>query len=70
MVTNPNQEIFFGAFHNDLKVGHFNESLAQKAATLTGEIVARVKCYIKGEESNTKKRTCDARGGGKYEVHD
>jgi hypothetical protein len=27
-VSNPNQEMFVSAFHNGLKVGHFNESLA------------------------------------------
>jgi hypothetical protein len=32
-VSNPNQEMFVSAFHNGLKVGHFNESLAQKPAT-------------------------------------
>lgn len=25
-VSHPNQEMFVGAFHNGLKVGHFNES--------------------------------------------
>ncbi|GAU37228.1 hypothetical protein TSUD_375300 [Trifolium subterraneum] len=29
-VSNPNQEMFVAAFHNGLKAGHFNESLAQK----------------------------------------
>jgi predicted dinucleotide-binding enzyme len=27
-VSNPNQEMFVAAFHNGLKAGHFNESLA------------------------------------------
>jgi hypothetical protein len=27
-VSNPNQEMFVAAFHNSLKAGHFNESLA------------------------------------------
>jgi hypothetical protein len=31
-VSNPNQEMFVAAFHNGLKAGHFNESLAQKPA--------------------------------------
>ena len=48
-VSNPNQELFVGAFQNGLKAGQFNESLAQKSA----------ECYIKGEESNTEKRARD-----------
>lgn len=32
-VSHPNQEMFVGAFQKGLKVGHFNESLAQKSAT-------------------------------------
>ncbi|GAU30655.1 hypothetical protein TSUD_31270 [Trifolium subterraneum] len=36
-VSNPNQEMFVAAFHNRLKAGHFNESLAQKPATLMQE---------------------------------
>jgi hypothetical protein len=27
-VSNPNQEMFVASFHNGLKAGHFNESLA------------------------------------------
>ncbi|WJX77765.1 hypothetical protein P8452_61041 [Trifolium repens] len=60
-VSNLNQEIFLAAFHNGLKARHFNESLAQKPATSMQEIIKRVKCYIKGEESNAEKRSRDAR---------
>ncbi|KAK2365190.1 hypothetical protein QL285_089970 [Trifolium repens] len=60
-VSNPNQEMFVAAFHNGLKAGHFNESLAQKPATTMQEIIKRAKCYIKGEESNAEKRSRDAR---------
>jgi hypothetical protein len=37
-VSNPNQEMFVAAFHNGLKAGHFNESLAQKPATSMQEL--------------------------------
>jgi hypothetical protein len=47
-VSNLNQEMFVSAFHNGLKVGHFNESLTQKPATSMQEIIKRVECYIKG----------------------
>ena len=60
-VSNPNQEMFVAAFHNGLKAGHFNESLAQKPATTMQEIIKRAECYIKGEESNAEKRSRDAR---------
>ena len=60
-VSNPNQEMFVAAFHNGLKAGHFNESLAQKPATSMQEIIKRAECYIKGEESNAEKRSMDAR---------
>ncbi|KAK2445921.1 hypothetical protein QL285_016792 [Trifolium repens] len=60
-VSNPNQEMFVAAFHNGLKAGHFNESLAQKPATAMQEIIKRAECYIKGEESNAEKRSRDAR---------
>jgi hypothetical protein len=53
--------MFVAAFHNGLKVGHFNESLAQKPATSMQEIIKRAECYIKGEESNADKRSRDAR---------
>ncbi|GAU33358.1 hypothetical protein TSUD_364830 [Trifolium subterraneum] len=60
-VANPNQEMFIAAFHNGLKAGHFNESLAQKPATSMQEVVKRASCYIKGEESNAEKRSRDAK---------
>ncbi|KAK2391050.1 hypothetical protein QL285_064544 [Trifolium repens] len=60
-VSNPNQEMFVAAFHNGLKADHFNESLAQKPATSMQEIIKRAECYIKGEESNSEKRSRDAR---------
>ncbi|KAK2392509.1 hypothetical protein QL285_065861 [Trifolium repens] len=60
-VSNPNKEMFVAAFHNGLKAGHFNESLAQKPATTMQEIIKRAECYIKGEESNAEKRSRDAR---------
>ncbi|GAU21317.1 hypothetical protein TSUD_372110 [Trifolium subterraneum] len=60
-VSNPNHEMFVAAFHNGLKVGHFNESLAQKSATLMQEVIKRASCYIKGEESNAEKRSRDAK---------
>ncbi|PNX84238.1 gag-pol polyprotein [Trifolium pratense] len=40
-VSNPNQEMFVAAFHNGLRAGHFNESLAQKPATSMQEINKR-----------------------------
>ncbi|PNX76427.1 gag-pol polyprotein [Trifolium pratense] len=49
-VSNPNQEMFVAAFHNGLRAGHFNESLAQKPALSMQEINKRAECYIKGEE--------------------
>ncbi|WJX92616.1 hypothetical protein P8452_74233 [Trifolium repens] len=60
-ISNPNQEMFVAAFHNGLKAGHFNESLAQKPATSMQEIIKRAECYIKGEENNAEKRSRDAR---------
>ncbi|KAK2442661.1 hypothetical protein QL285_013838 [Trifolium repens] len=60
-VSNPNQEMFVVAFHNGLKAGHFNESLAQKPATTMQEVIKRAECYIKGEESNAENRSRDAR---------
>ncbi|MCI37673.1 hypothetical protein A2U01_0058897, partial [Trifolium medium] len=53
--------MFVAAFHNGLRAGHFNESLAHKLASSMQEINKRAECYIKGEESNTKKRERDAR---------
>ncbi|PNX91269.1 hypothetical protein L195_g047399 [Trifolium pratense] len=40
-VSNPNQEMFVAAFHNGLRAGHFNESLAQKPASAMQEINKR-----------------------------
>ncbi|GAU43737.1 hypothetical protein TSUD_365860 [Trifolium subterraneum] len=60
-VVNLNQEMFVAAFQNGLKDGHFNESLAQKPATSMQEIIKRASCYIKGEESNSEKRSRDAK---------
>jgi hypothetical protein len=60
-VSNPNQEMFVAAFHNGLKAGHFNESLAQKPAETMQEVMKRAECYIKGEESNAEKRSRDSR---------
>lgn len=48
-VSHPNQEIFIGDFQNDLKAGHFNESLAQKSVTTIKEIMTWVEYYIKGD---------------------
>ncbi|PNX65368.1 hypothetical protein L195_g054500, partial [Trifolium pratense] len=56
-VSNSNQEMFVAAFQNGLKIGHFNESLAQKLATSMHEVMKRAKCYIKGEKSNAEKRS-------------
>ncbi|XP_024636363.2 uncharacterized protein [Medicago truncatula] len=63
-VSNPNQEVFVGAFQNGLRAGQFNESLAQKPADSMEEIIARAKCYVKGEESNAEKRARDAKKKG------
>ncbi|PNX84732.1 gag-pol polyprotein, partial [Trifolium pratense] len=60
-VSNPNQEMFVAAFHNGLRAGHFNESLAQKPASSMQEVNKRAECYIKGEESNAEKRQRDAK---------
>ncbi|GAU22813.1 hypothetical protein TSUD_142530 [Trifolium subterraneum] len=60
-VSNPNQKMFIAAFHNGLKAGHFNESLAQKPATSMQEVIKRASCYIKGEESNAEKCSRDAK---------
>jgi len=47
-VSNPNQELFVGAFQNGLRAGQFNESLAQKPADSMEEIISWAECYIKG----------------------
>lgn len=56
-VSHPNQKMFVGAFQHDLKVGQLNESLAQKSASNMDGVITRAECYIKEEESNTKKKT-------------
>ncbi|GAU40790.1 hypothetical protein TSUD_348870 [Trifolium subterraneum] len=53
-VSNPNQEMVVAAFHNGLKAGHFNESLAQKPATSMQEGIKRASCYIKGPNSQSQ----------------
>ncbi|WJX38753.1 hypothetical protein P8452_26381 [Trifolium repens] len=58
-VSNPNQEMFVAAFHNGLRAGHFNESLAQKPAETMQDVMKRAECYIKGEKSNAEKRSRD-----------
>jgi hypothetical protein len=64
--------MFVAAFHNGLRAGHFNESLAQKPAETMQKVMKRAECYIKGEESNAEKRSRDQRerapesGGSRY----
>jgi hypothetical protein len=60
-VSYRNQGMLVAAFHNGLKAGHFNESLAQKPAETMQEVMKRAECYIKGEESNAEKRSRDYR---------
>ncbi|GAU24437.1 hypothetical protein TSUD_364210 [Trifolium subterraneum] len=60
-VSNPNQEMFVAAVQNGLKVGHLNESLAQKPGSTMQEVMKMEECYIKGEESNAEKRCRDSR---------
>lgn len=52
--------MFVGAFQNSLRVGHFNESLAQKSGSNMEEVMNRIDCYVNGEESNMEKRHQDA----------
>jgi len=68
-VSNPNQELFVGAFQNGLRADQFNESLAQKPAYSMEEIISRAECYIKGEESNAEKRARDAKEKGPKRRH-
>jgi len=68
-VSNPNQELFVGAFQNGLRAGQFNESLAQKPADSMEEIISRAECYIKGEESNAEKHARDAKEKGPERKH-
>ncbi|XP_039687770.1 uncharacterized protein [Medicago truncatula] len=63
-VSNPNQEVFVGAFQNGLWAGQFNESIAQKPADSMEEIIARAECYVKGEESNAEKKAREAKERG------
>ena len=53
--------MFVGDFNNGLRVGHFNESLAQKSTLNMGEVMNWEECYIKGEERNMEKRSRDAK---------
>lgn len=54
-ISHLNQEMFVGAFQNSMRAGHFNESLAQKPTSNMDEVINRVECDIKGEESNMDK---------------
>jgi len=63
-VSNPNQELFVGAFQNGLRAGQFNESLAQKPTDSMEEIISRAECCIKGEENNAEKRARDVKEKG------
>lgn len=49
-----------GDFQNGLRVGQFNESLAQKPDSMD-EVIARAYCYIKGEERNVEKKARDVK---------
>lgn len=40
---------------------HFIESFTQRSTTKLVEVVMREKCYIKGEESNAKKKARDTK---------
>jgi len=62
-VTNPNQELFVGAFQHGQKPRQFNESLAQKPAEYMEEIMSRAECYIKGVTQRRKQET--SRSGDK-----
>lgn len=53
-----------GEFQNGLKSGHLNESLAQRPTSSLVEVVIRVECYIKDEESNAKKKAQDIKEHG------
>lgn len=60
-VEHPDQRQFVDAFTNGLRGGQFNESLANRPPTNIQEILARAEAYMKGEESNAKKRHRDER---------
>lgn len=53
--------MFVLAFHNKIKVKHFNEFLAQTPTYLMKEIMVRPKCYIKKEEGSAEKRAKDVK---------
>lgn len=53
--------MFVGAFPNDLRAGHFNESLAHKLVLLMQKIMVRAKFYIKDDDSNATKTTMDVK---------
>lgn len=53
--------MFVGVFQHDLRVGQFNESLAQKSTSNMDEVITREEYYIKGEESNMGKKSRDAK---------
>jgi hypothetical protein len=55
-VTNPNQELFVGAFQNGHRAGQFNESLAQKPADSLEEIMSRAECYSKVKKVRQRRR--------------
>lgn len=48
-----------GEFQNGLMAEHFNESLAHNSTLSLAKVITKVKCYIKGEESNAEKKTHD-----------
>lgn len=50
-----------GMLKNGLKVGLFNESLAQKPTLSLAKVVTRAKCHTKGEERNAVKKTRDVK---------
>lgn len=56
-----NKDMFFRAFQNGLKKGHFNESLAQNPTLMLAKVVPKTNCYIKGKERNAKKKTRDSK---------
>lgn len=53
--------MFLGAFQNDLKDKHLNDSLAQKPAADMNEVMNKQECCINGEERNMEKRSQDAK---------
>lgn len=53
--------MFVGAFQNDLRADHFNESSAQKPTINMDEVMNKAECYIKGEKSNIENKSQDAK---------